>query len=922
VFRLGRLGSLCRQQQRLRRKSGVSFIGSSFARRLHVEELEDRRMLAVLTVQNNLDDVLPNLVGDGQLSLREAIHIANNPGISIDGFTSIEIEDDIIFDAALSAQTILLAAGQLEITDAVAIDATALAENLTIDAQSLSRVFSIDDPTVTDENFDVTLGGLDLTGGSDLGFGGGVYFLSSGTLTVNQSSIFGNATTTLVMLPQLGGGGIYSMGGDVVVKDSSVSDNSSSNNGGGIYSRTGVVTLENSTVSRNTSNGDTFTGNGGGIYAHAGAVTVMGSNITLNTSIFGGGGGIYSQDGEVTITDSTISENSAGFDGGGIFVRNDGAPVTVTDSNVSSNTSNEAGGGIYTFVAPITITGSTFDANSSRTRGAGISSMGGEVTLNNSHVSGNTTTEGFSPYIVDKPIINGGGGIYTSFSGVSLTNSTITGNSSATHGGGIRASGDVTLIDSTVSQNTSANHGGGIQAGGEVVLMNSKVIENTTSDGDGGGIHALGDSVTLYNSTIRANETNDVPSGVREGDGGGIFAAVDVTLVESTVNGNISTYRGGGIKAGDFTTTSGAVTLTRSTISGNSSDDVGGGIYTFSSEVMLTDSTVSGNTALISGGGIYTRYGGVMLTGSTITANVTEHSSGLGGGIYVRNSSVNPAFDVYNSIVAGNSANSAPDLLHDPGTTLNINYSLIGDTTDSGIVPTTGVANLLDIDPLIGPLADNGGPTQTHALLPGSPVLNSGDPSIPFLATEFDQRGVGYSRVAFDRIDMGAYEAHTTPSADFDRDGNVDGLDFLAWQLGYGKVLAVHTDGNSDDDTDVDASDLAAWEVSYAQPQSLPLAATSGGPYAVGSGQSAVSSAELIDAALSWWQFGKSKKIEVDSADELPQFDAVPSDIVFDSSTLTPQLDAATTKSFAARESDVESAAGESLSEELLELVF
>ena len=159
------------------------------------------------------------------------------------------------------------------------------------------------------------------------------------------------------------------------------------------------------------------------------------------------------------------------------------------------------------------------------------------------------------------------------------------------------------------------------------------------------------------------------------------------------------------------------------------------------------------------------------------------------------------------------------------------------------------------IDPLLGPLRDNGGPTMTHALLPGSPALNAGDPSIPFLATEFDQRGVGYSRVAFDRIDIGAYEAQIAPSADFDSDGDVDGSDFLTWQRGFGQANALRMDGNSDDDTDVDASDLAAWTVSFGQPQ--PLVATLRSPAAfspepVDADAKSGDVTQLFDAAMAW----------------------------------------------------------------------
>ena len=234
---------------------------------------------------------------------------------------------------------------------------------------------------------------------------------------------------------------------------------------------------------------------------------------------------------------------------------------------------------------------------------------------------------------------------------------------------------------------------------------------------------------------------------------------------------------------------------------------------------MLTNSTVSGNTARDKGGGIYSQTRNIKLFSSTIAANVAEQATG--GGIYVKYNSFNATeLEIVDSIIASNTADSAPDLLivppdDDPNLPLVVNYTLIGDTTGTEITPETGIGNHLNVDARLAPLADNGGPTQTHALLSGSPALNAGDPNILFEPTEYDQRGADFSRVAMGRIDIGAYEAQTIPSADFDANDEINGHDFLTWQRGYGVANAVRTDGNSDDDTDVDASDLAAWSVTF-----------------------------------------------------------------------------------------------------------
>ena len=111
---------------------------------------------------------------------------------------------------------------------------------------------------------------------------------------------------------------------------------------------------------------------------------------------------------------------------------------------------------------------------------------------------------------------------------------------------------------------------------------------------------------------------------------------------------------------------------------------------------------------------------------------------------------------------------------------MTVNYSLIGDTSGSGITAGTGVGNILNQSAGLGPLVDNGGPTLTHALLEGSLAIDAGNPSIDFDDNEFDQRGKPFFRV-FDtegggaRIDIGAFEVQTLPvlfvinnTADFD----------------------------------------------------------------------------------------------------------------------------------------------------------
>ena len=219
--------------------------------------------------------------------------------------------------------------------------------------------------------------------------------------------------------------------------------------------------------------------------------------------------------------------------------------------------------------------------------------------------------------------------------------------------------------------------------------------------------------------------------GGRFAAGGGVYSdSVDVSLRNSTVSDNVSGHIGGGISA------DGAISLHNSTVSGNRSGSYGGGIRA-EGDVSLSNSTVAGNSALFAGGGIFAT--------STLTSSLLTIS---------------------NSIVAGNDASTAVDLVPDPDAVLSVNYSLIGDTTGSGITASTGTSNILNQAALLGPLANNGGVTQTHALMAGSPAIDAGsDALIADLST--DQRRFPFLRsfddptVSGSGVDIGAFELQT-----------------------------------------------------------------------------------------------------------------------------------------------------------------
>ena len=238
--------------------------------------------------------------------------------------------------------------------------------------------------------------------------------------------------------------------------------------------------------------------------------------------------------------------------------------------------------------------------------------------------------------------------------------------------------------------------------------------------------------------------------------GGGILNLGALTLANSTISGNSAGSGGGGIQ-----NNGNGLAISKSTISGNSSG-TGGGIHN-TSTVTITNSTISSNMATSgNGGGIYNS-GTVTTTSSTITDN---SATGNGGGIY-RVGTVNAR----NTIIAQNTATIGFDVY---GELNSQGYNLIRSTSDMTIVGTT-TGNQTGVDPLLGPLQENGGPTRTHALLcgsPGSPAIDKGHSS----GSNTDQRGfarpvdsptIGPSSGG-DGSDIGAYEvqADVLPGCD------------------------------------------------------------------------------------------------------------------------------------------------------------
>jgi hypothetical protein len=335
-----------------------------------------------------------------------------------------------------------------------------------------------------------------------------------------------------------------------------------------------------------------------------------------------------------------------------------------------------------------------------------------------------------------------GGGIYNAGT-LTLSNSILSGNTAtldSSHrihgdGGGIFNDGTLTLSNSTLSGNTAQVEGGGIFSNYRTTLaLSNSTLSDNTADYGGGIFNGFG-TLTLSNSTLSGNSVNG-----SLGDGGGIDNFLGkLTLNNSTLSGNTATNRGGGIF------NAGTLTLNNSTLSGNTATSGGGihnqyyyntyGIPDFNyAEVTVSNSTISGNTANGSdtAGGISNKNGYVQLLNSTLANNTASSSSNTGSQIWT---SPYGAFWLQNSILSG--SDSGPNAFAEPGGRMF--FSGGHNLSSDGSGNLTGPGDLRNVNPLLGPLQDNGGPTQTMALLAGSPALDAADPAQRGVA---DQRGV------------------------------------------------------------------------------------------------------------------------------------------------------------------------------------
>lgn len=329
-------------------------------------------------------------------------------------------------------------------------------------------------------------------------------------------------------------------------------------------------------------------------------------------------------------------------------------------------------------------------------------------------------------------------------SDVNISGTTITGGNALAYGGGIfgysAAGGDLILSDVHLVANSADTFGGGLKFTGAVRIIDSVLTGNSATEG-AGAIYVEGD-VYVRNTTFSGNTAGDC--------GGALYVGVSngsVTVLNSTFANNSTTGCYGG--AIDVDGSGNNVLIANSTFTGNSAPAGGALHFELYNQVQILATTITGNSSLYadpfySGGGIHISAGG---TGSAGSANVTLVGTILAG----------------NTAAAGGAADFAAGGVGSTYTgTLKAYSSMVGEIGSN--VTLTGSDTLRGSDPMLGALADNGGPTLTMLPLAGSPVIDAGPaPMPPFTGNEFDQRGTGYARIVGTKSDIGAVEGESAP---------------------------------------------------------------------------------------------------------------------------------------------------------------
>ena len=682
---------------------------------------------------------------DGLLSLREAILNANDN----DGPDTIRFADNV--RGAIELTTYLPS-----INNQLTIQGPGAAL-LAIDGTNKTNILPVNSREITDISgltFRNGNGNFRNNGGGTGAPGGAIGTSFSGLLQVRNCAFLGNRSYS---------GGAIDSGGNLLIENCTFSGNSAID-GGALYVSGVGATIRNSTFTGNSVVEGLFSGAraGAGIYVSSGSASIDSCTVAdnkivgtpANYNVNGGGVSGGSGAGNIEVRNSIITGNS----NGDVIIYAGAARPFVSKGN------NIVGAGNAV---------SAFSVDGDQT---GVSDAKLGPLADN---SGPTQTRAL---LADSPAINAGKtslttdqrGLSRSIGGaadIGAFEVQMDAPANEKPSLVVTTASDVVANDGQTSLREAINYAND-KAGADTITFAGNVrgtltlqahlpaiSDDLTIQGPGAPLLAIdgGGKVTLLQINSGANvQINDLTlSGGRydkdAGPEGGVLNRGTLTLRQLILTGNV------GIEGGAVTNVDGSVTVVGCQISGNTAANGGGGLLNNNGTMTVINSTISNNVAAggvanASGGGGISTFGSsaqttlecVTMTGNS-SPNIARNAR---AGVWVESGN----FALHNSIVTGNGGR---DLQIDGGTLSSVGYNIIG-----SINRKKGVAasDRLGLNPKLGALADNGGPTKTQALWPGSPAINSGDPNV---RDGFDQRGGGFARVRAGRIDVGAFEVQS-----------------------------------------------------------------------------------------------------------------------------------------------------------------
>jgi hypothetical protein len=742
---------------------------SKIPSRPRLELLEDRLAPAVFVVNTTQDlSLSPGVNADGTIkgttmvTLRSAIEAANaTPGgntidLSVAGTYSITLAgtpgevDNLAGEFAISS-----AGGNMTILNTSG-------GSVAVNGNHLARVFDIN-PFFSVGSSVVTNGGSGFTSPPTVVFTGGGGTGASATAIVQNGQVVGinmisdgSGYTSAPTISFTGGGG-HGPAATAVLSSPKIT-----------VTMTGF-TIENGVAEA----GDDPAGSGGGIRDQGNPNLILNNMVITNNSASADGGGISMENVLDTpwllqLNNTTVSFNHAGDQGGG--VEEDGTGLTqINGGLITNNTSAFEGGGVYldniaeggVFSVNVTNGGSGFKSPPTVVfTGGGGTGATGTAIISHGKVIGVDITNPGTGYIAPPTVsFVGGGGhgakatanLTLGTSKLQITGATITNNVSTNSiGGGVANSGNalVDIVDSTIANNFAGTTGGGFSdenAQGTLVVSNSLFLNNVAA-GNGGAIFVASPNTTITDTQIQGNSSG--------GNGGAIFdGGTKLTVQDSTIADNVASGNGGGIELETTGKSPGnGSSITNSTITGNVALNrdglsTGGGINVaagFGGTLELLNDTINGNAAATGGGISSGAAASLVSVENTIIAANFSNDFGLGA----------DAFGAFTD-AGGNVIGIAGKGSGNTGFTAN--------TTQKGSV-------LSPLDPLLGPLQNNGGPTigangtsivlETEALLTGSPAIDNGTADAPTT----DERGFTRPDTQQGKLpDVGAFEFGGAP---------------------------------------------------------------------------------------------------------------------------------------------------------------